>query len=53
MTHHDSHRDRPTDLAAVTTSPVRRYRGVGVLALASVVAVTTTACGAIDRKSVV
>ncbi|MGF0118700.1 hypothetical protein ACQFYA_20605 [Promicromonospora sp. Marseille-Q5078] len=53
MTHHDSHRDshsdRPTDLADVTTSPLRRYRGVGALALVSVVAVTTTACGAITE----
>ncbi|MEL7978049.1 hypothetical protein AAG589_19440 [Isoptericola sp. F-RaC21] len=48
--HHDHHRStHRTDVSAVTTSPVRRYRGVGVLALASVVAVTTTACGAISE----
>ncbi|MCK9794097.1 hypothetical protein M1843_10100 [Isoptericola sp. 4D.3] len=44
--HHD-HRPEHDDLSAVTTSPLRRYRGVGVLALVSVMAVTTSACGAI------
>ncbi|MFF2452480.1 hypothetical protein [Isoptericola sp. NPDC058082] len=47
--HHSTHRADRADVSAVTTSPVRRYRGVGVLALASVVAVTTTACGAITE----
>ncbi|MFE6968023.1 hypothetical protein [Isoptericola sp. NPDC057653] len=56
MTHHEPRHGAPTDLSTVTTSASRRYRGVGVLALASVVAVTTTACGAItealqDRSS--
>ena len=40
MTQHEHHHGHASthraDLSAVTTSPVRRYRGVGVLALASV-----------------
>ncbi|MFC8599548.1 hypothetical protein [Isoptericola sp. NPDC057191] len=52
MTHQPSSPPRPdanAALADVTTSSARRYRGVGALAVAAVVAVTTSACGAITE----
>ena len=48
MTHHETTHDT-TDLSAVTTSYERRYRGLGVLALAAGVAVTATACAGITE----